>query len=124
MLVEDQDGQKMVVVNPGPGEEPQTIVIPEQVMISLLAVDQIGSANLFCLLQILQCIVVSGWDCLCHRLKGKLLLFLKLCKTSVSSKIVCDHHSNRKIFQDGAETIVPQQSAALESILRVRLKTF
>ena len=31
MLVEDQDGQKMVVVNPGPGEEPQTIVIPEQV---------------------------------------------------------------------------------------------
>ena len=50
MLVEDQDGQKMVVVNPGPGEEPQTIVIPEQVMISLLAVDQIGSANLFCLL--------------------------------------------------------------------------
>ena len=60
MLVEDQDGQKMVVVNPGPGEEPQTIVIPEQVMITLLAVDQIGSANLFCLLQILQCIVVSG----------------------------------------------------------------
>ena len=32
MLVEDQDGQKMVVVNPGPGEEPQTIVIPEQVV--------------------------------------------------------------------------------------------
>merc|ERR1711994_260415 len=30
MLVEDQDGQKMVVVNPGPGEEPQTIVVPEQ----------------------------------------------------------------------------------------------
>merc|ERR1712113_609604 len=29
MLVEDQDGQKMVVVNPGPGEEPQTIV-PQQ----------------------------------------------------------------------------------------------
>ena len=123
MLVEDQDGQKMVVVNPGPGEEPQTIVIPEQVMISLLAVDQIGSANLFCLLQILQCIVVSGWDCLCHRLKGELLFFM-LWKTSVSSKIVWDHYSNRKILQDGAETIVPQQSAALESILRVRLKTF
>ena len=50
MLVEDQDGQKMVVVNPGPGEEPQTIVIPEQVIISLLTVDQIESANLFCLL--------------------------------------------------------------------------
>ena len=33
MLVEDQDGQKMVVVNPGPGEEPQTIVIPEQVLL-------------------------------------------------------------------------------------------
>jgi len=30
MLVEDQDGQKLVVVNPGPGEEPQTIVVPEQ----------------------------------------------------------------------------------------------
>ena len=60
MLVEDQDGQKMVVVNPGPGEEPQTIVIPEQVMIILLTVNQLGSANLFCLLQILQCIVVSG----------------------------------------------------------------
>merc|ERR1712142_239891 len=26
----DQDGQKLVVVNPGPGEEPQTIVVPEQ----------------------------------------------------------------------------------------------
>ena len=50
MLVEDQDGQKMVVVNPGPGEEPQTIVIPEQVMIILLAVDQVGNANLFRLL--------------------------------------------------------------------------
>ena len=37
---------------------------------------------------------------------------------------MCDHHSNRKFLQDGAETIVPQQSAALESILRVRLKTF
>ena len=47
MLVEDQDGQKMVVVNPGPGEEPQTIVIPEQVMIILLAVDQIGIPNFF-----------------------------------------------------------------------------
>ena len=34
MLVEDQDGQKLVVVNPGPGEEPQTIVVPEQVMIT------------------------------------------------------------------------------------------
>ena len=30
MLVEDQDGQKLVVVNPAPGEEPQTIVVPEQ----------------------------------------------------------------------------------------------
>jgi len=30
MLVEDQDGQKMVVVNPAPGDEPQTIVVPEQ----------------------------------------------------------------------------------------------
>ena len=34
MLVEDQDGQKLVVVNPGPGEEPQTIVVPEQVTIT------------------------------------------------------------------------------------------
>ena len=30
MLVEDQDGQKLVVVNPAPGDEPQTIVVPEQ----------------------------------------------------------------------------------------------
>ena len=30
MLVEDQDGQKLVVVNPAPGEQPQTIVVPEQ----------------------------------------------------------------------------------------------
>ena len=29
-LFQDQDGQKLVVVNPGPGEEPQTIVVPEQ----------------------------------------------------------------------------------------------
>ena len=29
-LLQDQDGQKLVVVNPGPGEEPQTIVVPEQ----------------------------------------------------------------------------------------------
>ena len=42
MLVEDQDGQKMVVVNPGPGEEPQTIVIPEQVQY-LLDPGAIGS---------------------------------------------------------------------------------
>ena len=27
---QDQDGQKMVVVNPAPGDEPQTIVVPEQ----------------------------------------------------------------------------------------------
>merc|ERR1712080_439740 len=59
MLVEDQDGQKMVVVNPGPGEEPQTIVIPEQ------------AETVY---------VIAS--------------------------------------RDGAETIVPQQSAALESILR------
>ena len=30
MLVEDQDGQKLVVVNPCLGDEPQTIVVPEQ----------------------------------------------------------------------------------------------
>ena len=30
LCVQDQDGQKLVVVNPGPGEEPQTIVVPEQ----------------------------------------------------------------------------------------------
>ena len=30
MLVEDQDGQKLVVVNPAPGGQPQTIVVPEQ----------------------------------------------------------------------------------------------
>ena len=41
MLVEDQDGQKMVVVNPGPGEEPQTIVIPEQVH-TLLFMDHLS----------------------------------------------------------------------------------
>ena len=29
-VFQDQDGQKLVVVNPGPGEEPQTIVVPEQ----------------------------------------------------------------------------------------------
>ena len=40
MLVEDQDGQKMVVVNPGPGEEPQTIVIPEQVHTLLILAQQ------------------------------------------------------------------------------------
>ena len=30
MLVEDQDGQKLVVVNPAPVDQPQTIVVPEQ----------------------------------------------------------------------------------------------
>merc|ERR1719348_2664843 len=29
-IVEYEDGTKLVVVNPGPGEEPQTIVVPEQ----------------------------------------------------------------------------------------------
>ena len=44
-VFQDQDGQKLVVVNPGPGEEPQTIVVPEQAE----TVYVIGESNKFLL---------------------------------------------------------------------------
>merc|ERR1712059_72135 len=46
MLVEDQDGQKLVVVNPGPGEEPQTIVIPEQAETVYVIASQDGAETI------------------------------------------------------------------------------
>ena len=91
MLVEDQDGQKMVVVNPGPGEEPQTIVIPEQVMINLLAVDQVGNANLICLLQFFNAlfqaetvyVIASRVSCCYFLNSAKLLYRAKVCATII-----------------------------------------
>eukprot|EP00092_Neocalanus_flemingeri_P020296 GFUD01021986.1.p1 GENE.GFUD01021986.1~~GFUD01021986.1.p1 ORF type:complete len:883 (-),score=305.65 GFUD01021986.1:45-2693(-) len=46
MLVEDQDGQKLVVVNPGPGEEPQTIVVPEQAETVYVIASQDGAETI------------------------------------------------------------------------------
>ena len=71
MLVEDQDGQKMVVVNPGPGEEPQTIVIPEQVD-ALLILAQQSTCDAHCTVCFLDMThLFSGRDCIRNCFEGK-----------------------------------------------------